>query len=244
MFVMLAAACGGPSAPVDEAAAGAAPAPAGESACPDDGARLPVTGICAGRASAYLDPSVELIADTPDGCTWGFTELPFPLGDEALVYRALSCNGVTTALQFHGGARSAALGYAASALYAPDLPDSEPVRIFVSDPADPQKVLRDLFEGIPEAERARCQIRPLTLSGAPADALVIEYSDAERAREPMDEPITMCGEFGRDEDAASFWRIFGGYAWFFSLGQDITDFDPNSFMMFRKAADGSWSPAP
>lgn len=237
------AACGGPTAPAAPEAAPEAISARPEAApCPDDGPRLPATLICAGRAINYLDPGATLISDTPDDCTWGFTETVFPGGDEVLVYRALTCKGVETKLELRAGARSAALGYASSAFYGDQTEGVEPIRLFVSDPADPQKVIRDLFEGIPAAERARCQIRPLNSQGNPSDALVIEYSDAERAKEPTDEPISMCGEFGRDEDAATYWRIFGGYAWFFSLGQDITDFDPATFMVFRKGADNVWAP--
>lgn len=238
------AACGEPTAPAAPETAPEAISARPEAApCPDDGARLPVTQICAGRAINYLDPGATLISETPQDCTWGFTETPFPGGEEVLVYRSLTCKGVETRLDFHGGAKSAALGYAASAFYGDQTEGVEPVRIFVSDPADPQKVIRDLFEGIPEPERARCQIRPLKNGYNPSDALVIEYSEAERAKEPTDEPISMCGEFGRDEDAASYWRIFGGYAWFFSLGQDMPDFDPATFMLFRKSADNTWAPA-
>lgn len=240
---LLLASCGGQAAPAgQQAAAPEVISPKPEAApCPDDGPRFAVTGLCTGRISNYLDPAIGLISETPDGCDWSFTEMAFPGEEEALIYRALTCKGVATRLELHGGAHSAALGYAASALFGEQALAVEPVRLFVSDPADPQKVIRDLFEGIPAAERAKCSIQPLGVQGEPSDALVIQYSEADRSKLPMDEPITMCGEFGRDEDSASFWRVFGGYAWFFQLGQDTPDFDPGSFMVFKKDAAGAWN---
>jgi hypothetical protein len=240
---LLLAACGGPTAPaIDGAAAPEAISASPDAApCPDDGPRFAVTGLCTGRISNYLDPAIGLISETPDGCQWNFTEMAFPGDEEVLIYRALTCKGVATALEFHGGAHSAALGYSASALYGEQALEIEPVRFFVSDPADPQKVIRDLFEGIPADERAKCGIQPLGVQGEPSDALVIQYNAADRAKQPTDEPISMCGEFGRDEDSAAYWRIFGGYAWFFSLGQDTPDFDPGSFMIFKKDAGGAWN---
>jgi hypothetical protein len=236
--VFLLAACGGPAAPTPDAPA---PAAAETSSCPDDGPRFAVTGLCTGRISNYLDPAIGLLSETPDGCQWNFTEMAFPGNEEALIYRALTCKGVATTLELHGGAHSATLGYTASALYGEQAASVEPVRLFVSEPADPQKAIRDLFEGIPAAERANCEIAPYGVQGEPADALVIQYTEAERKKHPTDEPIAMCGEFGRDEDSASYWRIAGGYAWFFQMGQDTPDFDPGSFMIFRKDAAGAWN---
>lgn len=104
-------------------------------------------------------------------------------------------------------------------------------------------MIRDLVENAPEAERAKCSVQPANVSGWPKDALVVQFSEADRTALPMDEPVSMCGPYGRDEDTGAFWRIFGGYAWFFSLGQDTPDFDPDSFMPFTKGADGAWAPA-
>jgi hypothetical protein len=50
----------------------------------------------------------------------------------------------------------------------------------------------------------------LAVLGWPKDALVRQFSQADRAALPLDEPAPMCGPYGRDEDAATFWRIFGG----------------------------------
>lgn len=243
---LLLAACGAPTAPATEEAAApeAISAKPDAAPCPDDGPRFAVTGLCTGRISNYLDPAIGLISETPTDCQWNFTEMAFPSDDEALIYRALTCKGVATQLELHGGARSAALGYVTSAFYGDQAVDVEPVRLFVSDPVDPQKAIRDLIEGVPVDERAKCHVEPLGAPGAPADALVIQYNATDRAKLPMDEPVSMCGEFGRDEDAATYWRILGGYAWFFSLGQDTPDFDPGSFMIFKKDATGAWNLAP
>lgn len=240
---LLLAACGAPTTPATEETAAPATIASAEP-CPDDGPRFAVTGLCTGRISNYLDPAIGLISETPDGCDWTYTEMPFSTNDEALIYRSLTCKGVTTTLEFHGGARSVELGYKTSALFEVPADAIDPVRFFVADPAAPQKAIRDLFEGIPADERPKCEIRKINLEGWPADALAIAYSDAERARLPTDEPIAMCGEFGRDEDSASYWRVFGGYAWFFNMGQDAQDFDPGSFMIFRKDAAGAWNLVP
>lgn len=245
-FALLAA-CGGQTPQLETAAAPDAPSASPEAApCPDDGPRLPITGICAGRAINYVDPEIGLMTETPDGCAWGFTETPMPGDNEAIVHRVLTCKGVTTTFEFSAGAHSASLSYTRSALFGEPVAGEdpiEPVRIFISDPADPQKVIRDLVENAPEAERAKCSVQPTNLQGWPKDSLALQFSAAERAKLSQDEPITMCGPFGRDEDSAAYWRIFGGYAWFFSLGQDIPDIDPGSFMLFRKGADGVWAPA-
>lgn len=239
----LLAACG-EQKPAETAAAPQTPASIVAAPCPDDGPRLPVTGICTGRAINYIDPAIGLITTTPDGCQWVPAETPFPNGEEALVYRVLSCKGVTTALELHGGAHSAALGYASSALFGDAAKEQEPVKIFTTDPADPQKAIRDLFESIPEAERPTCAIEPAGIDGWPKDALVIRPNAAARDKLPKDGPLAACGPYGVDEDSQTFWRVGQGYAYYFNLGQEEIDFDPGSFVLFVKGADGTWSPKP
>ena len=241
-IALLAAACGPQVAPA------AAPVPEALSAkpeaapCPDDGHRLALTQLCSARVVNDLDPAIGLATESPDGCDWKFTETPMPDPNEVIVFRALECKGVMTALEVHGGAHSAALGYAKSALYGDSALSVEPVRMFISDPADPKKVIRDLLEGVPAPERAKCDVRPVEASiGWPGDALALHSDAAERTNLPAGEPASMCGDLGRDEDTTSFWRITGGYAMFFELGQDIPDIDAGSFMIFHKGADGAWA---
>lgn len=228
----------------EPAAVEVAAAPAAET-CPDDGPRLALTGVCAGRAVNYMNPETIGAFSAPEDCDWTTAETAFPGEGEVLIYQAASCGGVTTKLEFRGGAHSAALGYEASALYADATSvDVEPVRIFGDGERDPMLVFEELKEAIPEAERATCEVRPAGIDGWPSDALVIAPTAAVRATLPQDEPISACGEFGLDEDSQRFWRVSQGYAWFFDLGQDSVDFDPGSLTIMLKGPDGSWSARP
>lgn len=224
------------------------PVAAAEPGCPDDGPRFAISKLCVGRSINYLDPANKLITDAPAGCSWTMQETAFPLpdGEGVLLFRALSCKGVTTQLEFHGGAHSAALGYVASALYPEAVKaNAEPVRIFGSPDQDPRAAIEALKVGIEnKAERASCVLEPAGIDGWPDDALVIRPNAKARAKAPKHEPLAACGEFGVDEDSQTFWRIFQGYAWYFFLGQDTMDIDPSSFTLLRKGPDGSWGQVP
>lgn len=223
----------------------AAETAAGDPSCPDDGPRLPGTGLCQGRAINYLDPGLTLITEAPEGCDWVMQETMFAGPDQAILYRALSCNGVTTKLDFRGGAQSSALGYETSALFTVDeaTKDVELVRIFGDGDRDPKTVIDWLKTDIPEAERATCELRPAGIDGWPTDAMVIAPTAEARVKLPADEPIQACGMYGLDEDSQTFWRFFQGYAWYFQLGQDISDIDPASLTLMRKVGDG-WEQVP
>ena len=114
----------------------AASSAAGNS-CPDDGLRLPQTGVCQGRALAYLDdPKGAREPSLPAGCTWTVNETMLP-GDEALLYRAATCKGVTTKLDYAGGAHSAEISYETSAVFGASAKGHPVIRLFGTDP-DPQ----------------------------------------------------------------------------------------------------------
>ncbi|MEJ0059111.1 MAG: hypothetical protein WDM79_05865 [Terricaulis sp.] len=228
-------------------AAGCGPKPdantAGVEACPDDGPRLPETGICEGRAVAYLNVAEGARTPAlPDGCEWAVNEAVF--ADQALLYRAARCNGVTTKLSASPGAHQVEVKWETSAVF--DASDSEQVLIhlFTSGPPNPQFALTDSMSALPAAERSSCEVRPAGIEGWPADALVIAPNAAARARLPNDGPISACGPMGLDEDSQRYWRISQGYAWFFDLGQEEPDFDPGSVTVLVRDADGSWSAKP
>lgn len=214
------------------------PVDAAQSSCPDDGPRLPGTGLCQRTALLLLEhaegaQSVEY----PEGCSASVNETMLP-GDQALIYSAARCGEVTTKLAFAGGAHSASISYEASAMGHGG--DDVLIRLFGVDP-DPQGALKEQIAALSPAERAICEIRPAGADGWPADALVIAPNAAARARMPKDEPISACGPLGLDEDSARYWRIRQGYAWLFDLGQEAAGFDPASVTVIVKGADGSWS---
>lgn len=208
-----------------------------ELSCPDGLPRLPLTGICQGSAAASL--KFDNDARTPEllDCTWTVNELMLP-GDEALLYRAAVCNGVTTTLGFSGGAHSAELAYERSALFGDAVKGKAPIRLFSSPADNPQGALQGSIAEAPDGAALQCAIRPANLEGWPTDALLIAPSAAMRATMPQDEPITACGPYGVDENSVRYWRIAQGFAWFYDLGQEDPDFDPTSFTVFVRTEDG------
>jgi hypothetical protein len=42
--------------------------------CPDDGGRLPISRICAGRAANYLNVAGGTVPAAPEGCVWTVQE--------------------------------------------------------------------------------------------------------------------------------------------------------------------------
>lgn len=226
---------GGPQAAPKSAQGDAAPA---QSSCPDDGPRLPGTGLCQRTAMILLEHAEGARAPTlPEGCTMSVNETMM-IGDEALIYAAAKCGETTTKLAFSAGAHAASITYETSATGV-GRKDTEVVRLFGVDP-DPQGALKEQLEALPAAERATCAIQPAGVEGWPADAVIIAPTPAARARMSHDGPIAACGPMGLDEDTQRYWRIRQGQAWFFELGQEDLDFDPATMTIIEKGADGSW----
>lgn len=79
-------------------------------ACPDDGPRLPQSGVCQGRGVNYLNFTTNWQQPlTPDGCDWVLQETKISFENKYLLYLALRCNGVTSKLEFGAGAHMATL---------------------------------------------------------------------------------------------------------------------------------------
>lgn len=206
---------------------------------------LSVTGWCPSQVAEAVDPARATDGVALEGpaaqCSWTMQDVGIGDGGEAVVYRAMTCNGVTTAFEYAGGAHSASLNYRTSALGHPS--GAEAVRIFTADAANSRQALESLIAALPAAERARCEVQPANIAGWPSDALVIGYNAAAARTLPTDQPNAVCGDYGRDDNAAKFWLIRDGYAFFFNLGQDGVDFEPNSFTVFRRNPEGVWGPA-
>jgi len=236
-----------------------------EASCPDDGPRLPGTGLCQGRVANYFDPArlAGAEGDLPEGCTYVINETMTIDPEEAILYNALSCKGKTTKLEFSAGARSASLGWGVSGFFdnVPTAGEegSERVRVFsLLDVADPKAMILDMAkatareEKAADAEIAACELRQAG-EDFPADAFMVDVNDAYRNANkigpydtgPADDPGTgvygACGPYGVT-DAPRFWMIRDGYAWFVDEGQDLPDFDATSLTVFRKGSDGAWAP--
>lgn len=247
-LAILAAGCTPPEVPQEPAAVGEQTA---QSACPDDGPRLPITNICAGRAANYLNPEVLWASDgLPEGCMWVVNETAMGADDEAILYQAARCGNKTTQLELRAGARSGALGYVTSALYDNVPADFEPVRIFTTEgQADPKAAILAMVKAttVDKREAAACEVQPYSPPGskAQADAFVIDVSAAYRAANKItkNDVHTNCGPFGT-ADGQRYWSIRQGYAWFVDFGQDSPDFNPNSILRMKREASGTWTAIP
>lgn len=214
-----------------------------EASCPDDGPRLPGTGLCEGRAVNYLNLGEGERPALPEGCSWSINETPF--ATDYLLYLAAECKGRKSKLEFAGGAHFAELTVADSAFAEGEFTPTENPLVLVggTDPADPKKsVLAYARERIEDpAQAKKCIVRSGKEYNYPADSYVVDVSVKESAKRPQDEPpAALCGPLGAG-DSASFWRVFQGFSWFFDLGQDAyQDIDPESLTLITSDGEGGW----
>ncbi len=236
----------------------AAPAPqpkqpadmAGDPICPDGGPRLPVTGICAGRAANYLtgQPTFgEYLADP--GCEWVVNDVQ--IAENALLYRAQRCKGVTAQLQFAGGAHWAQLMVVRSALNAaygqePDVSDPKPLVWFNTiDAGNIEQELDRLSRQEAEAElRGRvCAIRKANPSTSPDGYVFGTTPDDPMYAQSREGPTgPQCGPFSEGDGVERFWRVLGDHAFLFDIAPEIyQDIDPNTVTLLRRDGDGNWA---
>lgn len=204
-----------------------------QSDCPSDGPRLPGSGLCRGRAVNYLSHLNEK-RDLMEGCEWIVNETPLPGGDY-LLYLATKCEGNITTLELSAGAHAASL----IMLNADGSPGWEVARVFHADADTPEEnVMQRASSGIPDPEELKkCMVRAFKPgSGYPANTFQVDYKPEYQSELLTDEPNQVCGEFGRTDDSAEFWRVFGGYAMHFDMGQDAWwGFDPFTLTVLTAA---------
>lgn len=200
-------------------------------ACADGGPQLPGTGLCQADAKELLTLDPDVRTPELEGCTWSVNETMLP-ADEALLYYAATCKGVTTALGFAGGARSAEIAYETSAAYGDAAKGRVVIRLYGVDP-DPQGALKAALAEAPAADRAKCEIRTAGYEGLAKDALIIAPKDGVRQ--------ASCGPQGVADKTMRYWRVRQGFAWFFDLGGQELDFDAGNAAIVTKGADGVWA---
>lgn len=228
----LLAACSPSSAPAPEAPAPEAPAadPAlapelagltlapsyvAKTPCPDDGPRFPLSGICTGRATPYMETDgVEPAA--PTGCEWKVQETPF--ADQVLLYRALACGEKKVALEYAGGAHAAELNYTASALHPEAVPGPDAMKPIVRVATYFKDDAARLNETIgSDADIAKCEIRAAG-AGYPASAKVIAPKT----------PGANCGAYALSDAQDNFWIVREAWVYTFMLPRGARDIDPAS----------------
>jgi hypothetical protein len=234
------------------ACAGSGANTAARGPCPDDGPRLPGTGLCKGRAANYLlgEPSQEPVS-LLEGCSWTTGEAT--LNDIGVLYRTMSCKRRETKLEFTAGAQTAALTYKRSAVFR-DIPGTyEPVRIFnLEGVTDPKAMILDMARKAADdqAEAAACEVRLANDDRFPPGALVVDVNDAWRKAKGLGEgdgpesDYAACGVWGISTSGLSYWMIRQGYAFHVDMGQDLPDFDPGSLTMMRRDEGGVWTAMP
>lgn len=193
-----------------------APSYVANTPCPDDGPRLPLSGVCAGRATSYMEPDSAEPAP-PAGCDWTVKETPF--ADQVLLYRGLTCGAKTVALEYAGGAHAAELSYISSALHPDAVPDpNDPmamnpiVRVATYFKDDAWRLTETIGS---DANIAKCEIRAAG-AGYPASAKVI----APKA------PGADCGRFAISDKSDNFWIVRKDWVYAFTLPKGAHDIDP------------------
>jgi hypothetical protein len=202
------------------------------------------------QAAEYLGASKFTTEDMPEGCDWVPNDASFGDGSEAIVYMAVRCEGRVTQLEVRGGAQSATIGHVTSGLFEGEVPaDQEVARVFtVDEGTDGKARILDLAREATEdkKEAAGCEVRDGKPDGYPDGSLVVDISAAYRKANKIaptpegEQPESYCGPLGFSGDSTRYWRVHGGFAWLFDLGQDTPDFDAASMILMRKEATGAW----
>lgn len=227
----------------------------GAAACPDQGKRMPLTGVCASAETRYFPADGPPPAAPLETCVWTPVEVTTPDPNEVFLANVSKCSGVASELEFSGGARSASIMVMRSAVFpAPAGQQFEPIevaRVFrVTEGQDPKAYIRDLArQSIPDKlAAARCDVREASAddTGMPKGALFVDEAASPQSKKaPSDGPesYTACGDWGV-KDGVYYWLVRGPYAIYIALGQDLPDIDPATLTLLRKGADGAWAPAP
>ena len=213
--------------------------------CPDGGPTLPVTGICQGQASDYLlntsNPNDYLLPDP--SCDWVVNEAQ--MIDGVLLYKALRCKGITTQLEYGGGAHYATLDSTRSALWADNggTPQGETRVVWIThvDPSNPiPNLLRASRDGMDQPmPGVKCVLKRKDNG----DGWVYAPDAATMAAQDGPTP-PMCGSFSEGDGVDRWWRVVADFGMLIDLpGEAYQDFDPSSLTLLRKSPAGDWQVA-
>ena len=211
---------------------------------------LPASGLCTDQARRLLNISRGSDMQPLDGCSLAVEEASLP-GDQILLYKALRCKGVTTKLEYGGGARFAELsvivsGYDADTGGNPRL--TEPRKLVTIGAVHNGDANTSLLSAAKSAMEARDKANPCkVVSGQPFrfpdDSLLVHTRSAPKQSQNNDGPGFdggECGPMGYFDDSNAYWRAFGGFVWHFDLGQDIAEIDPGTFTVIERDKADQW----
>lgn len=200
--------------------------------CPDDGPRLPGSGVCQGRGVNYLNIAEGNAPELMEGCEWKLNEAVMPGGDY-LFYLATSCGKFLSKLELSIGASTADLNLIASAMSE----GADRGKIGTSIPVDdanPKASLLQFVQSTIDDKTAAGKCRIVPYFGS-SDMLTIDNLSPTEAKiidNKGDGARWACGPYGLNQESNAFWRIFSGFAWYFDLGQDAYfDIDPRSLTL-------------
>ncbi|OAO05083.1 hypothetical protein A8B75_04555 [Sphingomonadales bacterium EhC05] len=220
------------SADAQLGATGATTTQSADRSCRDDGERFAGSGICKGQSVNYMNIDPNRLPPLMDGCSWEPNEASMPGGDW-LLFLAASCNGITTQLEFSGGAKLASISIQRSALNG-GAPGSEVAIVDHRGDRDPNgAVLYSARKGMKrKTDLENCIARTIPELGE--YTYQVDLPDAQQAGAPQDGPQSSCDRFGRDDENNAYWRVLENHVVFFNLGQDAyLDFAPQSLTIIQ-----------
>lgn len=149
-------------------------APQKGTGCTDGGARLPATGLCQDEATRLINAvgGFELTYD-PARCTAAINETA--IVDQFLLYSAMRCDGVTSKLDFAGGARFSSLEISASAMNGSSANGIPVVTIGGLHDNDAEATIFDYVADVmePGVARGKCFLQSGRDYGYPNDSYVV-----------------------------------------------------------------------
>lgn len=236
---LLAAACS--AEPAETASTTAGEATISASGACVNGAPLPITGLC-----NTADPSLFLATDNTletfaTRCIWRTEEVQLS-PDDALVFRAQDCSP-------EGWVRTV---YSHVSGYLKHRMDGTPedqagfalqIVPLAAGETSEQAAMKTLALA-PENQRERCRIE--NIEGPKLAGRAFRIEPAPDLRSELEafsggEPFDACGPNGFTMDAVQFWEARPHVALFHMLGQETPPWDPASFTLYRRGADGRWA---
>lgn len=200
---------------------------------PSNCSRKLSSGLCVEQANRLINVVAGSAPSLPKGCTWVINDAQFV--DQTVLYYAAQCNGVISKLEYGGGARFAELSLAQSALGS-----SLNTRMVLIGSAEQKNPHENILGHVKRAMEDKtymdqCYAQPAKGNGYPADSYIVDLSAKQvNALSPDGPRDYYCGPLGAG-DTQSFWRAFGGWVWYFDLGQGAySDIDPRSLTVVEK----------